>query len=184
MADSTMHERFRVVRNRYRDDILFFGLPALALFTAGLIACGLTGRYNGLLRAIWEILRDPASIGTLPLRNPIGLLMFLVGIGIAFTAVFTLKRFYSSSLVIRVDHELVRKGPYRFVRHPIYSGVLIAVFSIPVYAASALGAILMAGLIPVILNRIRMEEALLIEEFGEAYLEYRRSVKKLIPFIY
>ena len=55
---------------------------------------------------------------------------------------------------------------------------------VAVYALSMLGLLMMLALIPVILNRIRMEEQLLVEAFGEAYRAYQEATKKLVPFVY
>ena len=96
----------------------------------------------------------------------------------------TLGWFYASTLVIREDHELITHGLYRFTRHPIYFGVLIVCISVPIYASSPLGFVIMTALIPLFLNRIRMEEKLLTEEFGDAYKKYRETTKKLVPFVY
>ena len=54
----------------------------------------------------------------------------------------------------------------------------------PVYASSLFGLLTMLVLIPILLNRIRMEERLLTEEFGDAYRTYKETTSKLIPFIY
>ncbi len=55
---------------------------------------------------------------------------------------------------------------------------------VPVYASSLYGLLTMSALIPLVLNRIRIEERMLIEEFGDAYRTYRQTTHKLIPFIY
>ncbi len=84
----------------------------------------------------------------------------------------------------RDDHELITHGLYRHVRHPLYFGVLLGLMGVPVYAPSARGFLVMCVLIPIFLNRIRMEEAMLTETFGDAYVGYRKVTRKLIPFIY
>jgi protein-S-isoprenylcysteine O-methyltransferase Ste14 len=55
---------------------------------------------------------------------------------------------------------------------------------VPVFASSLYGLLTMSALIPVFLNRIRMEERLLTDEFGDAYRTYKEATSKLIPFIY
>ena len=60
----------------------------------------------------------------------------------------------------------------------------MVVIGLPVYVASLPGCITMLVLIPIILNRIRLEEKLLTEEFQEAYQKYKETTKKLITFIY
>ena len=81
------------------------------------------------------------------------------------------------------DPELVRSGPYRLVRHPIYSGILLG----GVGTAVALGwlwliAVALAGVY--FIYSATVEERLLTEEFPDAYPEYRRSTKMLVPFVF
>ena len=172
-----------IVRNAIKKDILFFGIPAITVLFLGLIVSGRDG-YEGLVRTIWELVKDPQNLRLLSIWNIAGLIFFVVGLTIAFVAVFTLRRFYSSTLVILEDHQLITHGIYRFTRHPIYFGVLIAIMGAPVYAPSLYGFLILSLLIPIFLNRIRMEEEVLTEEFGDAYRTYRKATRKLIPFIY
>ena len=97
----------------------------------------------------------------------------------------TLKRSYSGTLVVRRDHKLVTHGIYRFTRHPIYLGAIMGLcVGIPLFALSLYGFLILSALVPIALNRIRMEEAMLTEEYGEAYRSYRERTSKLIPLIY
>ena len=63
-------------------------------------------------------------------------------------------------------------------------GAIMVCIGIPVYASSLYGLLTMLALIPVFLIRIRLEERMLTEEFGDAYRRYRKTTRKLIPFIY
>ena len=76
------------------------------------------------------------------------------------------------------------RGIYRFTRHPIYLGVKIVATGVSVYASSLYGLLTLAVLIPIILNRIRMEKRMLTEEFGDAYRTHKATMRILIPFIY
>ena len=96
----------------------------------------------------------------------------------------TLRRNYSGTVVIREDHQLITHGIYRFTRNPMYMGLIMVVTGLPVYVASLYGFLTSLVLIPIILNRIRLEEKLLTAEFQEAYQKYKETTKKLIPFIY
>ena len=120
----------------------------------------------------------------LSVQNIAGLTLFVVGLTIALVAQGTLRLFYSSTLVIREDHQLITRGIYRFTRHPIYLGVIMACIGVPVYASSLYGFLTMSVGIPIFLNRIRIEERLLTDEFGDAYRTYKEATSKLIPFIY
>jgi protein-S-isoprenylcysteine O-methyltransferase Ste14 len=172
-----------IVRNAIREDVLYFAIPALLVFTAGLVVSGRDG-YDGLVAKIWELVRQPENLYLLSVQNIVGLALFVVGLTTALVAVITLRRSYASTLVIREDHQLITHGIYRFTRHPVYLGVIIAIIGVPVYASSLYGLLTMSALIPIILNRIRIEERMLTEEFGDAYRTYMETTSKLIPFIY
>ena len=96
----------------------------------------------------------------------------------------TLRRNYAATVIIREGHDLVTGGVYGVVRHPIYLGVLLAMSGLPVYTTRGWGAVIMAALIPVFLIRIRLEERLLAEEFGEAWEAYCQRTAKIVPFLY
>jgi protein-S-isoprenylcysteine O-methyltransferase Ste14 len=171
------------VRNTIRKDILFFGIPALVVFFLGLLASARDG-YDGVVGTLWDLITHPETRHRLSAWNIVGLCLFIVGLSIAIVAAFTLKRCYSSTLVTREDHQLITHGVYRFARHPLYFGVLIAIMGAPVYAPSLSGFLILSLLIPIFLFRIKREEEMLTECFGDEYRAYRRSTKKLIPFLY
>ena len=171
------------MRNAVKKDILFFGIPAFTVFLLGLIVSARDGN-GGWARVIRELVKDPQKLRLLSMWNIAGLTLFVVGLTIAIVAQITLWRFYSGTLVIREDHQLITHGIYRFARHPIYFGVLIGIMGLPVITPSLYGFLVLSLLIPIILNRIRMEEELLTEEFGDAYRAYKETTRKLIPFIY
>ena len=178
-----MTNRHEIKRQAIREDLIFFAAPALLVFTVGLIFSALDV-YDSMLGTIYGLARQPRGILELSLLNLIGLAMFVIGMSIAFIAVGTLRQFYSSTLMIRQGHRLVTHGIYRLTRHPIYLGVIIACIGISVYAESLYGLFAMLALIPIFLYRIRMEERLLTEEYGDAYRTYCEATKKLVPFIY
>jgi len=171
------------MRNAIRKDLLFFALPAIVVFVAGLVISGMDG-YDGLVETIWDLVRRSRSLDELSVPNIIGLSLFVIGLAIALVAVRTLDRFYASTLVTREGHRLISHGIYRYMRHPIYFGVIIICFAVPVYAPSLYGFFVMSALIPIFLIRIRIEEAMLVEELGDAYRAYQDGTKKLIPFVY
>ena len=184
MAKRGYLEKHGIARSAIRKNLLFFALPALTVLTLGLIVCG-RDEYDGMVETLIMMLLDPRAARWLPVSKIVGLVLMIIGFAIAFTALFTLKKFYASTLVTRVDHRLITHGIYRFVRHPVYLGVLlICVVALPVYSSSARGFLILSLLIPIVLGRIRMEEKLLTEHFGDAYREYKASTRKLIPFVY
>jgi protein-S-isoprenylcysteine O-methyltransferase Ste14 len=176
--------RHGIERNAIRKDILQFAIPALLVFTAGLVVSALDG-FDGLVVKAWELGRQPENLYTLSTLNILGLALFIIGLTIMIVGQVTLRRNYSGSVVIRVDHQLITHGIYRFTRNPIYLGlIMVVVTGLPVFAASMYGFLISLVLIPIILNRIRLEEELLTEEFQDAFQKYKETTKKLIPFIY
>lgn len=113
----------------------------------------------------------------------IGFMLTLVGFAVAIWARFVLGRNWSATITIKQDHEIVRRGPYALVRHPIYSGVLLAMFGTAIHFGKFRGLIAVALTFSGWWLKSRMEEAFLLEEFGEKYREYQREVKALIPFV-
>ena len=112
-----------------------------------------------------------------------GLAVTIAGAALAVWARLFLGGNWSSAVTIKEDHQLVRRGPYAVVRHPIYSGLLLAAAG----TAIALGE--WRGLVALILAFVgwrlksRVEERFMIEQFGAEYEAYERQVKALIPFV-
>lgn len=130
MARKGFLERHGVVRHAVREDVLSFGIPALVVFFVGLVVSSFDG-YDGLVGALWELVKQPRNVALLPVANVVGLVMFVVGLTIALAGAFTLGRFYASTLLTRHDHRLITHGVYRWVRHPIYTGGLLICFGVP-----------------------------------------------------
>ncbi|MEK6256743.1 MAG: isoprenylcysteine carboxylmethyltransferase family protein [Chloroflexota bacterium] len=172
MAKDGFLKKHRIVRNDIRKDMLYFAIPALLILTVG----------TGVI--IWDLYRNQGNLNIPSVENIAGLVLIVIGGSISLVAAVTLRLHYSSTLVIREDHKLITHGIYRFVRHPIYLGTLLVMIGLPVFVWSLYGTLIMSTLIPVFLIRIRMEEKLLTEEFGDAYRTYRKATRKLIPFIY
>jgi protein-S-isoprenylcysteine O-methyltransferase Ste14 len=178
-------ERLGIVRNAIKRDLLFFYLPWLTVFYLELQFCRKYGDgLSGIWETIWSLFKHTQNLLELPWHQAIGLALFISGLTIMIVSQVTLWENYSGFLVIRKDHRLITYGIYHFIRHPIYFGALIAFVSLPLYAASLYGLLTMIFLIPIFLNRIRLEEQLLTEEFQDAYQKYKENSKALIPFIY
>jgi protein-S-isoprenylcysteine O-methyltransferase Ste14 len=180
MAKQGFLKKHGIVRNAIKEDMLYFALPGILVFTAGLVVSG----FDGWVIILLSLVRHPRVLTTLPAQSLVGLALFVIGFTILLLGQITLGRFYSSTLVIRKDHELITHGVYRLVRHPMYLGVILAAIGLPVSASSLTGFLIMLALVPVFLIRIRMEERLLMEEFGDAYRAYQAATSKLIPFVY
>jgi protein-S-isoprenylcysteine O-methyltransferase Ste14 len=114
----------------------------------------------------------------------LGIALFVVGLGLYFASRLYLGRFFSEKVRIRSDHRLITKGPYRYIRHPIYAGEILYFLSIPLIFSSIYGFVIMMVIIPMLLYRIGYEEKVLSSKFGQEYEAYIRRTRKLIPFIY
>jgi protein-S-isoprenylcysteine O-methyltransferase Ste14 len=120
-----------------------------------------------------------------PAAGWVGLGLMVSGIGLRAWANTTLGAFYTRTLRVTADQRLIEQGPYRLLRHPGYSGSLL----LWIGAGLATTNWLIASLIAVVtssayLYRMRSEEAMLAQTFGEAYQDYRQRTWKLIPLIY
>lgn len=100
-------------------------------------------------------------------------------------AIAALGRFWSLHVEIRENHEFVRSGPFRFVRHPAYFSMILELAALALIC-NALWTLTIVPLvfIPALFLRIRIEEGALIEKFGPAYVEYRRQTPALMPAIW
>jgi protein-S-isoprenylcysteine O-methyltransferase len=117
------------------------------------------------------------------LTSGIADILAISGLTIMLWARVTLGRNWSAGVVLKEDHELIERGPYAYVRHPIYSGALLLLLSVAVLTGrdSIFGlAVLAAALISLKASR---EEKLLTSHFPAEYPAYRKRVKALIPFI-
>ncbi|MCZ7383731.1 MAG: isoprenylcysteine carboxylmethyltransferase family protein [Candidatus Methanoperedens sp.] len=108
-----------------------------------------------------------------------GLLLFAAGLLFIFWGMYTLRK-----AVFVPENKLVAAGPYRFVRHPMYSGGVIGAFGLAVFAGSVLGAVYSFVLALVLSHIADAEEEELRERFGEAYVEYAKKVRKLFPYLW
>jgi protein-S-isoprenylcysteine O-methyltransferase Ste14 len=111
-------------------------------------------------------------------------LLFLAGLGLRWWSIGVLGKRFTVEVTILPDHELVTNGPYRFVRHPSYTGMMVAFAALALTFQNWLSCLIMLLPIALVLNfRVKVEEAALVEFFGERYLAYRARVPRLFPFI-
>jgi protein-S-isoprenylcysteine O-methyltransferase Ste14 len=112
----------------------------------------------------------------------VGLALMLVGIALREWAVFELGRHFSVVVAIETDHRLVTGGPYRWLRHPAYSGGLLATGGFALALGSWLSVIpIVVILLLAFAYRIRLEEQLLLTAFGDAYRDYMARTWRLFP---
>jgi protein-S-isoprenylcysteine O-methyltransferase Ste14 len=122
-----------------------------------------------------------------PVTVPIalaGLLIVLVGVAFSIWARLMLGSFWSNRVTVKENHTLVRTGPYRIVRHPIYSGILLGMLGSALQRGwiRCFAGVLVCGLS--FWLKSQAEEHFMVQSFGEEYLQYRHKVKALAPFIF
>jgi protein-S-isoprenylcysteine O-methyltransferase Ste14 len=117
-----------------------------------------------------------------PVLGAIGAVVFASGIAVAIWARVHLGRNWGMPMTEKAEPELVTSGPYRFVRHPIYSGLLVGVLGTAL-ATNLLGLIIVAILGGFFYYAASVEEKNLTATFPTAYPAYRTSTKMLIPFV-
>ena len=114
-----------------------------------------------------------------------GLVIILLGLLLRVWTRLTIGAMYSGYLRVKIGHVLVTDGPYRFVRHPGYSGFLLMALGLCIGYSSLIGLIAIPVLmIPGLSFRMKIEERMLSEEFRDDYWTYARRAKKLIPGIW
>jgi len=111
--------------------------------------------------------------------------LFVAGLILRWWAIIMLGRFFTVDVTIEKDHELVERGPFRIVRHPSYTGVLLAFVGLGLSMRN--WAALLVILLPIgaaFIRRMNVEEDALSRALGPRYTEYMRRTKRLVPFVY
>ena len=114
-----------------------------------------------------------------------GLIIFISGIALRWWAILHLGRYFTVDVTISPEQEVVETGPYRLIRHPSYTGSLIAFIGFGLTMRNWLALVIM--LVPItiaFLWRIHVEEKALMDGLGEPYRHYMAHTKRLIPFVY
>lgn len=112
-----------------------------------------------------------------------GIALALLGIALRWIAILTLGRFFSMRVMVRADHSVVERGPYRLVRHPSYTGALLTLLGVLLCSTNWLSLACFVLALPGLAYRISVEERALTEALGGAYREYMRRTKRLVPFV-
>lgn len=115
----------------------------------------------------------------------LGIFLLVAGTAIRWAAVFTLGTYFTVNVTILEGQKVVRRGLYRYMRHPSYTGLLLRYLGFGLAFANWLSvALIFLPLCGATLYRIGVEEAALRERFGEEYASYARETKRLIPGVY
>jgi len=157
-----------------------------------------TRQDRSTLRILWLVIMASVTMGVLLAaywpdgakhqgRAPgwVSVALFVAGLFLRWWAIITLGRFFTVDVMIEQDHELVERGPFRILRHPSYSGVLLAFvgFALSLRNWAAFFALLLP-IFTAFIYRMKVEEEALRRALGSSYEAYMRRTKKLVPFVY
>lgn len=105
----------------------------------------------------------------------------ILGLLFAVWARLALGSNWSGTVTIKANHELIRRGPYRFIRHPIYTGMLAALLATVVTQRLVSGLLGFALVTFALYRKARREESFLAQEFGEGFAEHKRYTGMFLP---
>ena len=114
-----------------------------------------------------------------------GVVLFVAGLVLRWWAIITLGRFFTVDVTIEKDHEVVERGPFRMVRHPSYTGVLLAFVGFALSLCNWVA--LLVILLPIgaaFIHRMNVEEDALLSALGPRYADYMKRTRRLVPFVY
>jgi protein-S-isoprenylcysteine O-methyltransferase len=127
--------------------------------------------------------RIPISLPGMPATAWVGVILGACGFGLRLRSLLLLRERFTRTLLVQPGQQIERGGTYRFIRHPGYLGSLLCLNGIGLASGNAL--VVVASILTTCAAyryRIRVEDAMLIKAFGEAYERYRRSTRALIPW--
>jgi len=110
-----------------------------------------------------------------------GIALTWVGTAVAIWARYCIGEYWSARVTLKEGHQLIRSGPYAFVRHPIYTGMLLGCVGTALMVGEWRGVLAVVLLLAAHSRKALREESLLTKEFGEEYISYRRSTGFLFP---
>lgn len=111
----------------------------------------------------------------------LGFILVALGLGFSIVARAWLGGNWSGTVTLKQDHKLIQRGPYRWVRHPIYTGILLALLGSVIALGEWRGVLGLALIILSLLHKIAVEEVFLTQQFGDAYRRYSAEVPALVP---
>ncbi|MFL0198786.1 methyltransferase family protein [Clostridium sp. WILCCON 0269] len=115
----------------------------------------------------------------------IGIIFMLLGVVIRIWAVWTLRKFFSLSVVIKSEQKLINNGLYKYLRHPAYTGSILAVLGIPLSLRSFIATPCVLIILACVYGyRIFVEEKALLKNFGNEYINYKKTTWRIIPWVW
>jgi protein-S-isoprenylcysteine O-methyltransferase Ste14 len=184
-------------------DILALGYLGFELFILatrrGKVKAKAKSVDRGTIRIAWALILGSCTIGFFVARHItvlnwdphslviicVAVLFLVAGVALRIWAIRHLGRFFTVAVGIQHGHQVIQDGPYRSVRHPSYSGSLLALTGLGILTFNWLGLILIVicTLLAYAL-RISVEEKALLAQFGSEYQEYSTRTKRMIPGVY
>jgi protein-S-isoprenylcysteine O-methyltransferase Ste14 len=117
--------------------------------------------------------------------SAVGLLVLWTGIGLRWWAMSTLGRYFTFTVQSSADQPVISDGPYRFVRHPGYTGVVLAMVGLGLLLANWLSVVVLAVVVAAgVSYRISVEERALMATLGQPYENYRSTRRRLVPYVW
>lgn len=115
----------------------------------------------------------------------LGIILMLLGVALRWYAIRTLGHYFTRDVAVSTNQHVVRRGAYRFVRHPAYSGTFLTMMGIGL-AMTNWASLLALGICVALghLYRVRVEEEALTQAIGQPYIEYMRHTKRFIPWVF
>jgi len=165
---SAFRTKRTVYRQPWRQRLIFLALPVAALLFARHLPT----------HVVWIV---PPN----PLLESLGVALCTLGMAFTFWARILLGRNWSGFVTLKENHQLIQSGPYRVVRHPIYTGLLVAICgSLAAIFPAYQGLFFLALITIAFIIKLRQEEKLMLRQFPQAYPAYKSRVPHaLIPFV-
>jgi len=151
---------------------------------------------SSTLRILWITIGLSMTAGIFASRVPataiesnavfwLGCVLFVLGVALRWYAILYLGRYFTVNVAIHSGHEVIDTGPYRWIRHPSYSGSLLAFLGVALSFCNWLSlALIMVPIIWAFAWRMATEEAALANALGKPYTNYMSRTKRLAPYIY
>lgn len=135
------------------------------------------------VQMVW--LAPGATVGSPTAFYIIGFFVFLFGLALRWFSIGYLGRYFTVNVAVNPEQAVVDSGPYRYIRHPSYTGALLAFIGFGCCLGNWLSILfLTVPIIAAFLWRIRIEEAALREALGDDYTEYTQRTNRLVPWLY
>lgn len=116
-----------------------------------------------------------------PTVRDLGIFLLWAGIGFAIWARYHIGEYWSARVAIKADHKVIDSGPYAYIRHPIYTGILLAMVGTGLAAGKWQSVVAFFLILIVLFMKARAEEKMLTEQLGGSYVEYKKRTGMLIP---